>query len=94
MVIQCVQYTFAPEDAKKAEAILGELRDACRTEAGVIKFEVARNQENPNVFVLWEEYQDQAALETHRTMEHFDRLVLNGIRPLAQQRAAAVLSPI
>ena len=94
MIIQCVQYTFAAENADKAEVILRELRDACRTEAGVVKFEVARSQKNPNIFVLWEEYRDQIALETHRTTEHFDRLVLNGIRPLAQQRNADVLSPI
>jgi quinol monooxygenase YgiN len=66
--------------------MLRELRDASREEEGVINFDVARSQEKPNVFALWEEYRDRAALDAHMATEHFKRLVLNGVRPLAQQR--------
>jgi quinol monooxygenase YgiN len=86
MLIQSIHYVFAPEDADKAEAILRELRDVSRKEDGVITFEVGRSQEKPNVFALWEEYRDKAALEFHMATEHFKRLGLNGVRPLAQQR--------
>lgn len=94
MLVQSVHYTFAPEDADNAEAILKELRDASRKEDGVIAFGVARSQEKPNVFVLWEEYRDAAALDAHKATEHFKRLVLSGVRPLAQQRDAETLVPI
>jgi quinol monooxygenase YgiN len=94
MLIQSVRYTFAPEDADKAEAILLELRDASRKEEGVITFDVARSKEKSNVFALWEAYRDRAALDAHATTEHFKRLVLNGVRPLAQQRNAEILVPI
>ena len=94
MLIQSVQYTFAPEDADKAEAILRELRDASREEEGVIAFDVARGQEKPNVFALWEAFRDRAALDAHMATEHFSRLVLNGVRPLAQQRIGMTLVPI
>lgn len=94
MLIQSVHFTFAPEDADKAEAILRELRDASRKEEGVIAFEVARSQEKPNVFALWEEYKDRAALDAHMSTEHFKRLVVNGVRPLAQQRIAEVVVPV
>jgi autoinducer 2-degrading protein len=94
MIIQSVQFTFAPEDADKAEAILRELRDASRVEDGVIVFDVARGQENPNVFALWEAYRDKAAMEAHMTREHFKRLVINGVRQLAQQRDGQIYDPI
>lgn len=94
MLIQFVQFTFAPEDANKAESILRELRDASRKEPGVVAFEVARHQEISNVFALWEQYRDKAALDAHAATEHFKRLVLSGVRPLAQQRHAEMLSPI
>lgn len=94
MLIQSVHFTFAPEDANKAEAMLRELRDASREEEGVIAFEVARGQENANVFALWEEYRDRSALDAHIATEHFKRLVLNGVRPLAQQRIAEMVVPI
>ncbi len=94
MIIQSIQYTFAPENAEKAEAILRELRDASRKEGGVVAFEVARSQEKPNVFALWEEYADRAALDAHAATDHFKRLVLNGTRPLALQRSAEIFVPI
>jgi len=94
MLIVSIHFTFAPEDADKAEAILRELRDASRKEEGVIGFEVARSQEKPNVFALWEQYRDRAALDAHMATEHFTRLVRNGARKLAQQRNGETVFPI
>ncbi len=94
MLINSVHYTFAPEDADKAEAILRELRDTSRKEEGVIAFEVARSREKPNVFALWEAYSDEAAWDAHVATDHFKRLAVNGVRPLAQQRSAETVFPI
>jgi autoinducer 2-degrading protein len=94
MLIHSIHYTFAPEDADKAEAILRELREASRKEEGVIAFDVGRSEEKPNVFALWEAYRDEAAWENHVASEHFNRLALNGVRPLAQQRNAETVFPI
>lgn len=94
MIIQSVHYTVAPENADKAAAILRELCEASRTEAGVISFEIARGTDQPNEFALYEEYRDEAAIAAHAKTEHFDRLVVNGIRKLAQQRHAVTGPPI
>ncbi len=94
MLCQSVHYTFSPEDANKAEALFRELRAASRKEDGVITFEIARNAEQPNSFALWEEYTDRAGLEAHAATEHFKRLVINGIRPLAKERHAVTGVPI
>ncbi len=94
MLIQTVRFVFAPEDADKAESILRELRDASRKEEGVMAFDVARSQDNPNVFVLWEKYRDRAALDDHIATDHYTRLVLQGVRLLAAQRNGEIASPI
>ena len=94
MLIQSIHYTFAPENADKAEAILRELRDASRKEEGVVTFDVARSEERPNVFALWEAYNDRAALDAHIATQHFKRLAINGVRPLAQQRNGETVFPI
>ncbi|MGC1381514.1 MAG: putative quinol monooxygenase [Candidatus Baltobacteraceae bacterium] len=94
MLIQSVRFTFAPEEADKAEAMFRELRDASRAEAGVIGFEIARSADDPTVFALWEVYRDRAALDFHKQTEHFERLVVNGVRALAKERRAEIVYPI
>jgi quinol monooxygenase YgiN len=46
------------------------------------------------VFALWEKYRDKAALDAHLASDHFNRLVINGIRPLAQRRDFAAVIPL
>src|SRR5438270_12645783 len=94
MIVSAIQFTFAASDADKAEALLRQIRDASIKEPGVVRFDVARSSDDPAVFVLWEVYRDQAAVEAHNASEHFDRLVLNGIRPLARQRTSVTATPI
>ena len=92
--IHSIHFTFAPKDADRVEALFRELRDASRKEAGVIQFDVGRSREKPNVFALWEVYRDQAAFDAHVASEHFQRLVANGVRPLAQERSIETVVPI
>jgi quinol monooxygenase YgiN len=94
MIITSIQFTFSPQDTEKAKTLLREIRDASVKEPGVILFEVGQSSEEPNVFALWEVYRDKDAFEAHRKTEHFERLVLNGIRPLAQERISKSLVPI
>lgn len=94
MVINSIHYTFAAKDADIAESLFRELRDTSRQEAGVSQFEVGRSNEKPNVFALWEVYRDQDAVDAHTASEHFQRLVIRGIRPLAQERIIETVVPI
>ena len=41
-----------------------------------------------------EVYRDKAALQSHTTTEHFERLVIKGLRPLAKQRELETGFPI
>lgn len=94
MLIQSVRFTFAPEDTARAEAILRELVEPSRAEPGVISFDVARGVDQPNDFALWEVYRDRAAFDAHRASDHYQRLVVNGVRALAKERMGELLSPI
>lgn len=94
MIFTSIHYTFAAEDGHKAESLFRELRDASDKEPGVLRFEVARSVDEPNVFVLWEVYRDKTAYDAHGEGEPFQRLVLNGIRPPARQRNAVIAVPI
>jgi quinol monooxygenase YgiN len=94
MIMTSILYTFADDDAETVKALRRELRDASRKEPGVIRFDIGQSVDHPGVFALWEVYRDKEAAEAHAATEHFERLVLRGIRPLAQQRVAAEVVPI
>ena len=94
MIINSIHFTFSPKDAGIAESVLRELRDASQKEEGVIQYEVGRSRERPNVFAMWEVYRDQEAVDLHLASEHFQRLVVTGLRPLVQDRSIERVVPI
>ncbi len=94
MLVNAVMYTFSPEDADRVEAMFRELRDASRAEPGCLRYDVARGDDDTSAFMLWEEYADRAALDAHYESEHFKRLGLAGVRPLAKTRAGQIGHPI
>jgi quinol monooxygenase YgiN len=94
MLIQSIHYTIVPEAADRAAGMFKELQELSRQESGIVTFDVARSKGKPNVFALWEEYRDEAALEAHKESEHFKRLVVNEVRPLAKERLAEIVFPL
>jgi quinol monooxygenase YgiN len=94
MLVNCVLYTFPPEKVEEAEKVLVLLRDGSRAEAGCISFDVSRSTEDPNVFVLYEEWRDQEALDVHYKTEHFNKYGINGVRALASNRIGHRCRPL
>jgi quinol monooxygenase YgiN len=88
MLVQTVVYTLPADKAEEAARTLRSLRDASRGEAGCLTFDVSRSTDDANVFVLYEEWKDKAALDFHYETEHFKKYGINGIRVLASNRTA------
>ena len=55
------------------EASLGDAEGSTRDEPGCYRFDILQNAEDPNLFHLYEVYQDDAALDAHRETPHFKR---------------------
>lgn len=95
MLINAVTYTFPEEKAGEVERLFRELRTASLREDGCIGYEVCRGDaEAPGTFVLYETWRDQAALDEHYEAEHFKRLGVNGVRPLATSRQVVKGTPV
>ena len=61
----------------KLEQFFSEVKkaiEATRKEAGVSRYELVQPVEEPNTFMLIEEYADEAALASHSETEHLKRL--------------------
>jgi quinol monooxygenase YgiN len=95
MLINAVTYTFPEDKADEVARLFRELRAASLREDGCLGYEVCRGDADaPGTFVLYETWRDQAALDAHYEMEHFRRLGVNGVRPLATSRQVVKGTPI
>jgi quinol monooxygenase YgiN len=94
MLVNAVIYTFPTADADNVAGILAQLASLSRLEKGCRGFEVARSNDDPRVFVLYEQWADRNALDAHYATEHFIKLGVNGIRPLAESRIGHLCTPL
>jgi (4S)-4-hydroxy-5-phosphonooxypentane-2,3-dione isomerase len=77
------------------EATLKAMAEAvARDEPGCVLYRAARSVDEPDVFVLYEEYVDEAALLAHRETPHFQALIEGGVVPLLVSREREVLVPV
>ncbi len=53
------------------EASLSDARGSVRDEPGCFRFDILRDDNDPNLAHLYEVYEDQAAIEAHRRMPHY-----------------------
>ena len=67
-----VKVRVKPEGKKKfLEAIEIDAVGSERDEPGCMRFNVLQDEKDENVYYFYEVYDDQAALEKHRTMPHY-----------------------
>jgi quinol monooxygenase YgiN len=69
-----------------AEALREMVKLVKQHEPGCQIYQACRSTENPDIFLIYEHYIDQAALEAHRQMPHFLDIIEGRIVPLLAKR--------
>jgi quinol monooxygenase YgiN len=81
-----------------SDAVVRALREmgeaVRRDEPRCLTYRAARSTEDPDVFVLYEEYEDEAALLAHRETPHFKSLIEGTVVPLLASREREILVPV
>ena len=93
MIVIAVKLVVAESDAAAFEARLMQHAANSLTQEGCKGFLVARDQENPGAFQLWETYTDMAAFEEHKAadfMADFQKFAA----PLIKERVLAICDQI
>jgi quinol monooxygenase YgiN len=70
-----VMHATVPVDSERREAALDLVRDlaeASRQEEGVIDYRVATDAEDPNLVRVFEQYEDDDAVDAHMSSDHFE----------------------
>ena len=92
----CLAVTYLVKPGFEPE-IIGRLRaltEATRLEPGCRYYQTHRSTTDPRKFFLYEQYDDQAALEAHRAMPYFQEHVIHGLIPAAESRSPEFYEPL
>ncbi len=92
----CLAATYVIRAGREDEAIahLKALTGLSRSEPGCRFYLTHRSPTDPRRFFLYEQYDDQSALDAHRATPHFAEHVLNGLIPIAESRSPEIYLPI
>lgn len=93
MIVIAVKLVVAESDATAFEARLKQHAANSLTQDGCKGFLVARDQENPGAFQLWESYTDMAAFEEHKAAD-FMADFREFSTPLVKDRVLAICDQI
>jgi len=85
----CVAVTYVIKAGHEGEALglFAPLAEATRKEPGCRMYVVHRSTTEPRRFFLYEQYDDQAALDAHRAAPHFETYGKNGLFPIIESRS-------
>jgi quinol monooxygenase YgiN len=87
MVVVIAQYRTKAGKGDEVASVLALHRPATVAEPGCRAFVVNRSQDDGDRFVLYEQYDDEAAFEAHRTSPHFKRYIEGQVVPLLAERS-------
>ncbi|HEV2109158.1 MAG TPA: putative quinol monooxygenase [Thermomicrobiales bacterium] len=79
---------FLAQEGKDEEVarLLREMEPLSNQEPGCAQYTVQRSVDDPRLFLLYEQYHDEAAFTAHTETEDFKRLVLGEVVPLLERR--------
>ncbi len=94
MVVLCVVYTIRAGHEAEAELHLRILTECTRLEPGNRAYRVYRTRHQARAYLIYEEYDDDAALVAHRKTPHFEAHGTNGLQRIMERRDAAEYEPL
>ena len=94
MICLAVIYVIKIGHEDDAVRIFGPLTQATRAEPGCRMYQAHRSIADARRFFLYEQYDDQAAVDAHRASKHFETYVKNGLFPILETRNPEFYEPI
>jgi (4S)-4-hydroxy-5-phosphonooxypentane-2,3-dione isomerase len=94
MICLAVTYVMKPGTEDETVDRLRLLTEATRQEPGCRFYLTHRSTTDPRKFFLYEQYDDQAALEVHRAAPYFVEHVVGGLIKDAESRSPEFYEPL
>ncbi|MDY6903947.1 MAG: putative quinol monooxygenase [Thermodesulfobacteriota bacterium] len=84
-MIVTAKLTASEKDRDQVERILKNLVAEVRAEEGTLVYTLHRSQNDPNVFLFYEKYQDMDALVVHGGTDYF-KAAMKDLAPLLAEK--------
>jgi quinol monooxygenase YgiN len=94
MICLAVTYRMKPGTESQVLECLNALTEATRREPGCRFYQTHQSTTDPLKFFLYEQYDDQAALDFHRATPHFAEHVIGGLMVHAESRQPEIYKPL
>ena len=95
MIVLAAKYFVKAGRGDEVEAALRRMAPLVKAgEPGCKVYHANRSEENRDVFLLYEQYTDQAALDAHRSTPHFKEIIEGTIVPLLDKRERELYQPV
>ena len=94
MVVLAVTWVAKPGHEDEVAGIFGKLQTASRQEPGCLMYIVHRHRNDARRFFIYEQYRDDAALETHRESTHFQEYAINALKDIGDRKEGELFSPL
>jgi quinol monooxygenase YgiN len=87
MIVLVAKYFVKPGHMDDVAAALQKMAPLVKAhEPGCATYHVSRSTDRPDLFMLYEVYKDDAALQAHRATPHFKDIIEGTIVPMLEKR--------
>lgn len=94
MICVAVTYVVKPGHEEQALELFRTMTTHTRAEPGCRMYVAHRSTTEPRKFFLYEQYNDQAALDAHRAAPYFQQYVQQGLFPIIESRSPELYEPL
>jgi quinol monooxygenase YgiN len=94
MICLAVRLLAKPGMEQKIAEAFRPLIEASRKEPGCLMYVVHQRKDEPQKFLVYEQYKDEPALDAHRNSEHFKKYATNGVYTMIDERDAGLYHPL
>ena len=94
MVVLAVTWMAKVGKENEVAELFAKLTEESRKETGCAMYQVHRHRTEPRRFFVYEQYKDDAALESHRASQHFLQFAKKDLPKVADRVEGNLFEPL
>ena len=94
MIVLAVTWVAKAGREDEVSALFSKLTEESRKEQGCVMYQVHRHRTEPRRFLIYEQYNDDAALEAHRAAPHFLQYAKKELPKIADRTDGHLYDPL